>query len=472
MTTARGDMLDSLIVGAGISGLSTAYRLQEQQKDILVAEKRDRAGGNITSQQQGEFLWEEGPNSFSPTPELLKLAVDLGLKDQLVFADRALPRYIYWQGKLHQVPMSPPAAIKTPLLSPMGKLRALTGALGFVPPKVTTKQETVAEFFSRNLGGEVAERLVSPFVSGVYAGDVNQLEAAAAFGRVTKLAATGGGLVAGAILSRGKKKKPTQPDNPDIPKTKSGELGSFKEGLQQLPSAIASKLGNNLKFNWELQKLSPHPEQGYIAEFSTPEGKQTLEAKTVVLTTPAYVAAPLLQDISPQSSNALAEISYPSVACVVLGYPIDAMRFPLNGFGNLNPRSQNIRTLGTIWSSILFPGRTPKGWYLLTNFIGGATDPEIAQLSENEIIQQVHQDLEKVLVKPNTEPKPLAVRLWSKAIPQYNIGHLHRLEQAKEGLKDFPGLFLCSNYLDGVALGDCVRRGEETSQAVLETIKE
>lgn len=463
-------MLDTLIVGAGISGLSTAYRLQEKQKDIVVAEKRDRAGGNIISQQQGEFLWEEGPNSFSPTPELLRLAVDVGLKDEFVFADRALPRYIYWQGKLRPVPMSPPAAITTDLLSPLGKLRALSGALGFVPPQVAKEAETVAEFFSRHLGEEVAERLVSPFVSGVYAGDVNQLQASAAFGRVTKLAEAGGGLVAGAMLSRGKKKKSTVGKDKDIPETKSGELGSFKQGLQQLPSAIATKLGDQVKFNWELQALSPHPEQGYIAEFATPDGKQTIEAKTVVLTTPAHITAPLLDKIAPQTSHPLQEIPYPPVACVVLAYPMEALRFPLNGFGNLNPRSQNIRTLGTIWSSILFPGRTPQGWYLLTNFIGGATDPEIAQLSEEEIVQQVHQDLEKVLVKPNTEPKPLAVHLWSKAIPQYNLGHLARLEKAKAGLKDYPGLFLCSNYLDGVALGDCVRRGEETSQAVLDAI--
>jgi oxygen-dependent protoporphyrinogen oxidase len=469
----KGTMLDTLIIGAGISGLSTAYRLHEQQGKILVAEQRDRAGGNIISQQRGDFLWEEGPNSFSPSPELLKLAVDVGLKNEFVFADRGLPRYIYWQGKLRPVPMSPPAAVKSQLLSPWGKLRALTGALGFIPPNVGSEEETVAEFFTRHLGSEVAQRLVSPFVSGVYAGDVDQLSAPAAFGRVTQLADVGGGLLAGAILSRGKKKKSSAPsaENADIPQTQSGQLGSFREGLQQLPSAIVSKLGEAVQFNWELKNISLHPEQGYIAEFSTPEGEQKVEAKTIVLTTPAHVSAPILQELSPQASNALQEICYPPVACVVLAYPEDALRFPLQGFGNLNPRSQEIRTLGTIWSSTLFPGRTPQGWHLLTNFIGGATDPEIAQLSEEQIIQQVHQDLEKVLLKPESQPKPLAVHLWSKAIPQYTLGHLERLERIRESIKSLPGLFLSSNYLDGVALGDCVRRGEETAQAVLATIR-
>jgi oxygen-dependent protoporphyrinogen oxidase len=463
-------MLDTLIIGAGISGLSTAYRLHQGQRQILVAEQRDRVGGNITTEQKGEFLWEEGPNSFSPTSELLKLAVDVGLKNDFVFADRSLPRYVYWQGKLRPVPMSPPAAVTSQLLSPWGKLRALAGALGFVSPNVEGKEETVAEFFSRHLGEEVAQRLVAPFVSGVYAGDVYQLSAKAAFGRVTQLADVGGGLVAGAVLSRGKKKQSssTATENADIPQTKSGELGSFREGLQMLPRAIASKLGESVKLNWQLTNISPHPEQGYIATFSTPEGEQTVEAKSIVLTTPAHVSAPILKNLSPLTSTALQDISYPPVASVMLAYPDEALRFPLKGFGNLIPRNQGLRTLGTIWSSTLFPGRAPQGWNILTNFIGGATDPEIAQLSEEQIIQQVHQDLQQVLLQSEAAPKPLAVHLWSKAIPQYTLGHLDRLETLKEGLKPFPGLFLCSNYLDGVSLGDCVRRGEETAQSVLD----
>ncbi len=460
-------MLETLIVGAGISGLCTAYRLQEKNSQILVTEQRDRVGGNIISKQSGDFLWEEGPNSFSPTPELLKLAVDVGLQPELVLADRGLPRYVYWQGKLRPVPMSPPTAVTSQLLSPLGKLRALTGALGFIPPQVTSTEETVADFFTRHLGSEVTQRLVSPFVSGVYAGNVDQLSAKAAFGRVTQLADVGGGLIAGAILSRQKKKQwPSSEPPADIPKTQSGQLGSFREGLQQLPKAIAAKLGDRLKLNWELKKITPHPEQGYLAEFSTPEGEQTIAAKTLILTTPAYVTGQLLKELSPQASKALQEIPYPPVACVVLAYPDSALKFPLKGFGNLNPRRQKIRTLGTIWSSTLFPGRTPQGWHLLTNFIGGATDPEIAQLSEEQIVSQVHQDLENIIVKPDTQPKPLAVHLWRQAIPQYNLGHLDRLNIIRESLKPFSGLFLASNYLDGVALGDCVRRGEEIADAV------
>lgn len=465
-------MLDTLIVGAGISGLSLARTLQKKQHQILVAECQERVGGNITTVRAGEFCWEEGPNSFSPTPELLKLAVDVGLKEQLVLADRRLPRYIYWQGQLHPVPMSPNAAIATQLLSPTGKLRALLGSLGFVPPPVGQQlgeqggEETVAQFFQRHLGAEVTERLVAPFVSGVYAGDVNQLSARAAFRRIVQLTDAGGGLLAGAMLSRLQAPRSQTNADPDLPPTQRGELGSFTHGLQMLPEAIASHLGNAVKLNWRLTQLRPTQEQTYIAEFATPDGHQQIEARTIVLTPPAYVSAELLAPLQSNVSAALSNIPYPTVACVVLAYPEAALKRPLDGFGNLIPRGQGIRTLGTIWSSTLFPGRAPQGWHLLTNFIGGATDPEITTLDEAQLVQAVHHDLLQVLLKQDLYPKVLAVHRWRRAIPQYTLAHQARCQQIEQGLTQLPGLYLCGNYFDGVSLGDCVRRSFEQAETI------
>ena len=190
------EVLDVLVVGAGISGLSLAHALTKLGNNsplkILVAESQNRVGGNITTVSLGDFLWEEGPNSFSPTPELLKLAVDVGLKQELVFADRKLPRYVYWNGQLLPVPMSPTAMLQSKLLSDGGKLRALVGALGFVSPAIGNfseqgGEETVSQFFQRHLGAEVMQRLVEPFVSGVYAGDPSQLSAAAAFAKMARM---------------------------------------------------------------------------------------------------------------------------------------------------------------------------------------------------------------------------------------------------------------------------------------------
>jgi protoporphyrinogen/coproporphyrinogen III oxidase len=476
------ELLDTLIVGAGISGLSLAHALQKQVQNasplkILVVEGRGRVGGNITTQTGEGFLWEEGPNSFSPTLELMQLAVDVGLKQELIFADRKLPRYVYWQGKLQPVPMTPPAMIQSQLLSFPGKLRALFGALGFVGPAMGSQlsqqggEETVAQFFRRHLGTEVMQRMVEPFVSGVYAGDPQKLSAAAAFGRVTRMADVGGGLVAGALLSaRNSPKK--RPVNSNIPQTKPGELGSFKQGLKALPEAIAGQLGDRLKLNWHLTRLQPTERQTYIAEFSTPDGQQQVEARTVVLTTPAYITAELLAPLQPEVSSALQTFTYPTVASVVLAYPVSDLKGKLAGFGNLIPRGQGIRTLGTIWTSSLFPDRAPAGWQTLTSYIGGATDSAIGNLEPEQIVGEVHRDLSRILLKPEaTQPKVLAVKLWKRAIPQYNLGHIQGLKQVENGLKSLPGLYLCSNYVGGIALGDCVRRGFESAIEVSEYLQ-
>jgi len=461
-------MLESLIVGAGLSGLATAHRLQQRDRHFLITEQDDRVGGVMISKQRDGFLWEEGPNSFQPNPILLKLAVEVGLGDDLVFADRHLPRFVYWQGRLLPVPMSPGAAVRSPLLSFGGKLRALLGALGFVPPKMganLTEQggdETIWQFVQRHLGSEVAERLIAPFVSGVYAGDVHGLSMAAAFRRVYELEAKGGGLVAGAIAAR-RQSQPTPPD-PSLPQTKPGELGSFREGMEMLPKAIAARLGDGcagadrLRCQWTLTGIERLP-NGYRAQFDTPTGPETVETRSIVLAIPAHRVAPLLAPLTGTAQEVLGTIPYPPVACVVMAYPDQAWRRPLQGFGNLNPRHQGIRTLGTIWSSTLFPGRCPQGWRMISSFIGGATDPAVGAMDREAIAQQVHQDLSKMLVKPEFEPEVLAVRVWPKAIPQYTLGHGDRLHHLTTHLDQFPGLFLCSNYTDGVALGDCIRRG-------------
>lgn len=207
--------VDVAIVGGGLSGLSLAWRLQQSapQYSVVVLEASDRLGGNITTQAAEGFVWELGPNSFAPTPALLQLIAELGLQSELIRGDRHLPRYIYWRGHLYPLEPTRPLALATSnLLSPWGKVRAALGALGFVPPYLGSGDESVHSFFRRHLGQEVAERLVAPFVSGVYAGDPQQLSAAAAFRRIAQLEKLGGSLIAGALrLRRQQAPKPKPP---------------------------------------------------------------------------------------------------------------------------------------------------------------------------------------------------------------------------------------------------------------------
>ncbi len=454
--------LDVLVVGAGISGLTIAYDLAiAKKRRVMVAEAQDRVGGAIVSNHNDEgYLWEEGPNSFQPAPELLRLAVDVGLKDELVLADGKLSRFVFLNGKLNALPMSPPAAIATKVLSWGGKIRLALGALGFARPAMAG-EESVDQFFARILGRQAVENLVAPFISGVYAGDPKRLSAKAAFSKIANLETNYGGLVAGAVQSL-KQRKAQKVNDPELPKTKSGELGSFRQGIKMLPEAIATKLranGTAVKQQWTLRSLDKQNDV-YIATFDTPTGEEIVRARSLVLTTPAYVTAKLLKGYLPAASQALNEIFYPTVACVVLAYPKSEFICDMKGFGNLIPRTQKVRTLGTIWSSSLFAGRAPAGWQLLLNFIGGTLDPNLGKLSEAEIIQAVHQDLQKTLLRPDSkvEPKAIAVHVWDKAIPQYELGHLERLATVEAELQKSAGLYVSANFIGGVALGDCVKR--------------
>lgn len=474
VTIARD--VDVLVVGAGISGLTIAYELAVKKSyRVMVAEAQDRVGGAIISQKNDQgYLWEEGPNSFQPAPELLRLAVDVGLKEQLVLANGKLPRFVFIKGKLNALPMSPPAAIASQILDWGSKIRLALGAMGFARPAMAG-EESVAQFFTRVLGRKAVDRLVAPFISGVYAGDPQRLSAKAAFSKIYRLEERYGGLIAGALLSSQERKaQKLKAQSDDLPKVKAGELGSFREGIKMLPEAIATKLrerGAAIKQQWTLRSLSQQEDQQgkfYQACFDTPTGIEMITARSVVLSTPAYVSAKILENYLPAASQALAQIFYPTVACVVLAYPKNELVSDMQGFGNLIPRTEGIRTLGTIWTSSLFAGRAPAGWQLLLNFIGGTLDPALAKLSETEIVQAVHQDLQKTLLRPNSQaqPKAIAVHVWDQAIPQYEIGHLERLATVESALQKSPGLYVSANFIGGVALGDCIKRSMHESAKI------
>lgn len=453
-----------VVIGAGISGLVVAWRLKQRGIPVLLREACERVGGCISTQsrvlESGEWRWEEGPNSFTPTPALLQVIAELGLGEDLLLADPKLPRFIYWDGYLEPVPLTPTQALGSRLLTLGGKLRALRGILGFVlPPQAP--EETVREFFTRHLGSQVFQRLVQPFVSGVYAGDPEHLSAQAAFRRFVSLEQTYGGLLAGSL------KAPRGKVSPSPIPTRRGQLGNFRLGMAQLPQALAQQLHPELVCGWEVKQIEPlepsqiSGEKGYQIHFHTPSGLQTLEASQVVLTTPAYIAAQVLPD-NPKVQEALMQIPYPPVAVVALGYPETALPQPLRGFGHLIPRAeaerQGLRSLGTIWLSSLFPGRAPQGYHLLLTFVGGATDPDILHLTPQERAALVHRDLTQILLTRPTDPIVLGEKLWPQAIPQYTLGHEQRWQQIQQQLP--PGIHLCTNAKDGVSLGDCVQRAE------------
>ncbi|KAL8544749.1 hypothetical protein ACS0TY_005107 [Phlomoides rotata] len=470
-------MLDCVIVGGGISGLCIAQALATKHRNtnVMVTEARERVGGNITTVERDGYLWEEGPNSFQPSDAMLTMAVDSGLKDDLVLGDPDAPRFVFWNGKLRPVPSKLTDLPFFDLMSIPGKLRAGFGAIGLRPPP-PGHEESVEEFVRRNLGDEVFERLIEPFCSGVYAGDPSKLSMKAAFGKVWKLEKNGGSIIGGTFKAiQEKSNSPKAPRDPRLPTPKGQTVGSFKKGLATLPNAISSSLGNKVKLSWRLTSITTLDNGGYSLTYETPSGTVSLQSRSVVMTIPSYAASTILRPLSAVAADALEKFYYPPVAAVTVSYPEKAIREDrlvdgeLKGFGQLHPRSQGVETLGTIYSSSLFPNRAPSGRVLLLNYIGGAINTGITSKTENKIVESVDRDLRKMLINSNApDPVVLGVRVWPQAIPQFLVGHLDLLDSARAALSSggFKGVFLGGNYVSGVALGRCVEGAYEVAAEV------
>eukprot|EP00892_Ulva_mutabilis_P002279 jgi/Ulvmu1/12051/UM083_0064.1 len=480
---------DSVIVGAGISGLVTGLALQTKHSEtvasFLITEARERVGGNITSRKNDDYIWEEGPNSFQPSDSVLEAAVDTGVEEQLVLGDPTAPRFVYWKQKLRATPSGPVSAVFGDFLSFPGKIRAGLGAVGLFKAPPPGKEESVKEFISRNLGEEVFYRLIEPFCSGVYAGDPTKLSMKAAFGKIQVLEEKAGSLVGGGLkLAEERKANPGPPRPEKLPPKPAGQtVGSFREGLQTLPEAIAKELDGNIRCEWKLTAVMKGSDGIYELEYSTPEGAQVVRTRNVALTAPSYVVADLLGEQVPALADALNSIDYPPVCAVTLAYPEAAVKDErktadgkIPGFGQLHPRTQGVTTLGTIYSSSLFPGRAPEGMFLMLNYIGGATNRGILEQTDEAIVAQVDKDLrmEGMPLKGDA-PKPVVVgvRKWAKAIPQFNVGHGVVLEKARRALDDagMDGIRLGGNYVSGVALGKCIEYGYTFAEEISGNVK-
>jgi oxygen-dependent protoporphyrinogen oxidase len=448
---------DSIIIGAGISGLVAAHRLRSLGRNVLVVESSDRIGGVIQTVEAEEFLVERGPNSLRGTHEFLDLVEELGLADEMVAADPRAPAYVYAGGRLHAVPMSPVALVRTGLISSSAKLRLLREP--FIGARVEGGEESIASFVRRRLGDEVLDRLVAPFISGVYAGDPELLSIQACFPKLADFEAESGSVLRGAlgaILSSRKKKETSRRS------LRPYRLCSFRRGMKALPQALAGSLGDRL-ITRSRAVAAYRSESGFTIRIERQNTVETFDCSTLVIAAPADVAAALTRDIAPGLAEEIAGISYVSLASVPLAYRVDNTDRSPDGFGFLAPRGEGLRTLGSIWNSSLFPGRAEDGWIVTTNFIGGATDAEAAALGDEELYRIVHDDLRKVLGF-DAEPRRLSITRYQRAIPQYSIGHRARVEAIEAALRGCDGLWLAGNYLRGVSLGDCISGAEKIAR--------
>jgi len=451
----------AIVIGGGISGLACALRLQQLGLPAILLEAEDHPGGLVGTVERDGALFESGPQSFQGTPAILDLAKHVGMEDELLTADPKAPRFVLQRGKLREIPMSPAALLTSSLLTAGSRWKIASEPLKKTRPPV--QEESVADFVRRKFGHEILEYLVAPFVSGVYAGDPEKLSLKAAFPTLEEWEREYGSILRGAMKSRPNKEKDSGPP----------PLCSFRRGLGSLTRAVAEKLGDSLRLGSRV--LAIHHSGNAVARsfelrVSSGDREETIKAESIVIAAPAYVASRLVSGVSAPLAQTLSGIAYAPVAVVAAEYFDKQIGEPLEGFGFLVPRSEKLRTLGTVWNSSLFSGRGRPGTAVMTSFAGGATDPEIAGEPDTEIADTVHGENARVL-KISGSPIASAVFRYPKALPQYNLGHGHIVAAIRDAEREIPGLFFAGNYLEGPALGKCIEVGNLRAEAVRDYLR-
>lgn len=449
-----------LVIGAGVSGLACAHRLLRLGVDCVVLEASDRVGGKVSTVRDGEIIFEAGPNTMllnkQPTLDLIG---ELGLHHLLVYAaPTGKNRWIWHNHRLNRLPAGPISACFSPLLGPVGLWQVL-GDLRWKRPVDAPEAETVASFITRRFGPKVLRTLVEPFLAGVYAGDVEQMEAVSVLPELVEAEKAADSVIRGLFRKRSAMQKAGRPRLSLISAT-------FAEGLAALPQAMATELGSRVRLRAEVERLAIQDQ----AVTATLADGSRLTGEHVVLAVEPSAAAKLVAEMpaGDVAANQLAQIQSVRLAVVEMVFPRSAVKHKLNGFGFLVTRPSELNILGCIFRSSIFPLGMPPDQVLLVCFVGGAHRPELVDWNDAALSAMVRSDLERT-VGATGEPICTYIRRWPAAIPHQTVGH--HVIKAALGLwsQDKPVSFI-GPYLGGVSLNDCIAYARQTAEKLAQSL--
>jgi protoporphyrinogen/coproporphyrinogen III oxidase len=444
-----------VIVGGGITGLSAAWYLQQSQTNYSLLEQSNRWGGKILTEQVGEFILEAGPDAFlTRKPWALELARELGLSERIQPVNTENSRtFVLHRGKPAPLPdglqLLVPSQwkpfLRSPLFSVWGKLRALLEP--FVPSQQSDVDETLASFVRRRLGAEMLDKLGEPLLAGVYNGDPERQSILATFPQFPALEKKHGSLI------RGMRAAPREAH--DTP-----AFISFKTGAHELVQALVEQLDGDLQLNTGVSQIEQLENGHYLVHTNT---GSVIEADAIILATPAYISAQLLQGVAPAAAEHLKAISYSGIGTAYFAFYREDVPHPLNGFGLVVPRSENRSIDGVTWTSSKWNGRAPSDTVLLRVFFGGMRTQGMLRLDDTELLKTLRGELE-LIFGISTAATALFHRVyrWQDGYPQYHVGHLEHLAAAEAALPD--GMFIAGSAYRGVGVPDCVRQGRDAAK--------
>jgi oxygen-dependent protoporphyrinogen oxidase len=452
-----------VVIGAGISGLTSAYLLSKKGVDVTIIEKNDAVGGSIESVMENGFLFDRGPNSaLETTPVIGKLIHELELEHELLYASKqANKRYILRDNKLHSLPMSPQGLIKTKLFSGKAKFRLM--AEPFIGRSDDGYYQSLAEFVKRRLGQEFLDYAINPFVAGVYAGRPEDLSVKSAFPKLYALEEKYGGLIVGTIRSIRERKK-----RAEVAK-QSAKMLSFKSGMIALPKAIEKYFSNNILLSSEVTSVDKN-ENGFSVSYQQNGTINKLNCDVVLSTIPVYAATNLFTKYDKNFKTHADAIYYPPVLVYYLVYDRKDIKQDLDGFGFLIPAKENKSFLGALWSSIIFSERTDESKAAFTLFVGGSRNPDFVKEDRNSLLFKVRKEFE-ALMGITSDPIFTSERFWEKAIPQYNLGYVEHERFFDDFEKRNPRILISGNFRGGISVGDCVKNAALVCDKINEQLK-
>lgn len=469
-----------VIVGGGISGLTTAFSLQEKATKAglpircTILESDRSWGGKVVTHRVGGIVTEAGPDSFLSQKQAgLDLCVKLGLADQLINTNETSKKAcVLYKGRLHDlpegllsfVPQQLGSFFRSGLLTWTGLARM--GLEIAVPPGPSTGDESLAAFLRRRFGVQAFERVLEPLMAGIYAGDAEHMSLRAAFPRFFELEQQHGSIVRGMMAA---KKAASQLSTVQPKRTM---FVSLKNGLSDLVTALTNRLslqGVELRVGARVEALRvrSHELGRWMYDLILQDGS-ALSADGVVLATPAYVSAELLRPLTPIAGGLLDMIPYASTATVAMAFP----RTPtstIEGFGFIVPRTEQRHVIAATWTSLKWPYRAPADQLLVRCYVGGVGREDILQLDDDALREKVREEL-AALCDIRVEPRYAEVNRWWKAMPQYTLGHLDRLAQLEATVSRYPRLVLTGAAYRGVGIPDCIRDGSLASERIVQDL--
>ena len=435
--------VDTVIIGGGISGLSTANFLSKKTSDFLILESHNRVGGTINSSKVDGYILENGPNTvLDNNTAIQELLSDLNIKEELIYPDlkKISNRYLLINDRLEKIPLTILEFLLTPVLSIYSKIKIFSEIL--VPRH---KNDTdVERFIKRRFGKEFHDNLIVPFLTGIYADTTSKMSTKNTLKKMWELEQKHGSILIGLIKEKSKKSK--------------AKIFTIDGGLSKITELLSNKFINQLKLNTKVSTIVKHNKSYKI---TLNEGEDIF-CDQIISTIPSYSLKEIVFDGN--LKRGLSKVNYNPIDVFHFGFDRDALDVKIDGFGLLTKPEDKKSFLGILFSSNIFEHVSNKKKFLITVLAGGDRQKDLCKKSPKVLEEEILNEIEHLL-KLKSEPEFKNHYRWSKGIPSYSMSVTKLQKDIKIFEEANKGFYIIGNYHLGVSVSDCIKNSKELVEA-------